>query len=216
MLKHWYNRFQALKHVHFEGKEAHLFFDKNVWFRLEENAKIVIQNGLVRIGYDFPNKVSRPSYNKTTITLRENAVLFLGGGVHICPGTSIYLGKNAEMTFKGRNWIGNNCTFICTKKLELGQNTSLSWQVTLIDDDGRTFYKPDGNPIESNRRPLIIGENVGLQMHVVIPKGVIIGKNSVVGANTVVRRDIPENCLVYQNPELKIRHDTTVGFQNLE
>ncbi len=52
-------------------------------------------------------------------------------------------------------------------------------------------------------------------MNVVIPKGIVVGKNSVVGANTVVRRDIPDNSLVYQNPELKIRNDTTVGLQNL-
>lgn len=216
MLRCWFHRYKALRRIHFEGDNSHLFFEKNVWFYLEKSSKVFIGDGIVKIGSSFPNRPPRPSYDKTVIALKENATLRLGSGVHICPGVSICVGRGATMTLEGGNWVANNCTFICTREIHIGRNTSLSWNVTLIDDDGRTFYREDGTPIESSPRRLIIGSNAGLMMNVVVPKGVLIGKNAVIGANTVVRRDVPDNCLVYQNPEMRVRHDTTVGLQNLE
>jgi len=216
VFKHWFNRYKALKHIHFEGEKSRLFFHKNVWFYCEKNSKILIRNGLVQIGYGFPGRSQRPSYDKAVITLKEGATLILGGGTHISHGVSIHVGRDGKMILAGKNWVANNCTFICSNELTLGHKTSLSWNVTLIDDDERVFFRADGTPIQSASRKLIIGDNVGLMMNVVIPKGVTIGENAVIGANTVVRRDIPDNCLVYQNPEMKIRYDTTVGLQNLE
>jgi acetyltransferase-like isoleucine patch superfamily enzyme len=50
-------------------------------------------------------------------------------------------------------------------------------------------------------------------MNVVIPAGAFIGNNSIVSANTVVRKDIPENTLVYSANEYKSLHNVTTGFQ---
>jgi acetyltransferase-like isoleucine patch superfamily enzyme len=53
-------------------------------------------------------------------------------------------------------------------------------------------------------------------MNVVVPSGVTIGDNSVVAANTVLRRDVPPNSLVYQNPELIVRSGYTTGLQHAQ
>jgi acetyltransferase-like isoleucine patch superfamily enzyme len=58
--------------------------------------------------------------------------------------------------------------------------------------------------------PANVGEAVGIQMNVVIPRGVTVGKNSIISANTVLRQNIPENCLAYSESELRIKH----GFQS--
>lgn len=215
MFLRWLHRYRTLRQLELQSENAQLFFHRDVIFNLRKGAQIIVPSGIVRIGYDFPNGVPRPSYNKSVITLRENAILSLGKGVHICPGTSIYVGESAKLILKGGNWIGNNCTLFCTRHMELGFHASLSWNVTLIDDDGRIYCKETGEPIDTLRRNMIIEDNVGIQMNVVIPKGVTIGKNALIGANAVVRMNIPENCLAYQNPEMKIRHDTTAGLQNL-
>ncbi len=94
----------------------------------------------------------------------------------------------------------------------LHKNVSLSWNVTLIDDDGHFYYSSSGRKIKKIYRPMIVKKNAGIQMNVVVPKGIIIGENSIVAANCVLRSDVPDNSLVYQKNETVVKAGFTTGF----
>ena len=204
MIKKWINRYKALKHVVLLGDDARFFPHKDVQFFIEHSAQVIIEKGVLTLGYRLPKIKSRPTYDKSVFVLEKNATLQISGDVFIAPGFYFHVRNGGKVVFRGQNWIAHNCTMICSNYMEFGMNASLSWNVTMIDDDGRSFFTVEGSPIKKETCSLILKDNVGIQMNVVIPKGVEIGRNSIVGANTVVRQNIPENCLVYQNPELKI------------
>lgn len=208
----FFNRIKALRAMSFENG-GKLLFSKNVRFYLEPNSQIIVTGGVSTLGYAFHGKTPRPSLDKTVISLKRGARLVIGPNVHICPGTYIHVGEHAEVIFHGQNLISYNCSFLCTRKIEIFENVSISWNVSLIDCDGRDFFDTEGNVIPQIPRNLIIKKNSGLQMNVVVPKGVVIGENAIIGANTVLRQDVPDGCLVYQNPELRIRKNTTLGWQ---
>lgn len=54
--------------------------------------------------------------------------------------------------------------------------------------------------INTNNKPVIIGDNVFIGAHSTILKGVTVGNNSIVGACSVVTRSIPENEIWGGNP----------------
>lgn len=215
MIQRWINRYKALKHIVLADNNARFFPHKDVCFFVEDSAKVVIENGTLTLGYRLPKTKSHPVYDKSVFILGKNAMLQISGDVFIAPGFYFQVHDGGKVVFHGQNWIAHNCTIICSNYMEFGVNASLSWNVTMIDDDGRSFFTIEGDPIKKTKRSLILRDNVGIQMNVVIPKGIEIGENSVVGANTVVRQNIPENCLAYQNPELKLRYGTTTGLQHI-
>ncbi|EKD51335.1 MAG: hypothetical protein ACD_62C00281G0006 [uncultured bacterium] len=209
------NRCRALYATSLSGK-SHFIIHRNVDISIHKKAKITIEHdSLLKIGYPLPNGTPRPTYKRSVLVLDENAQLVVRGDVFIADGFFIKIGKNGKLIFEGGNWLAHNATIICNDEMYFGRHASISWNVTLIDDDRRSFYTVDMKPVSKKRHPLILGACAGIQMNVVIPKGVTVGKNSLVGANTVLRQDVANNCLVYQNPEIRIKNNVTTGLQNL-
>ena len=78
-----------------------------------------------------------------------------------------------------------------------------------MDYDGHKFIRLDGQD-KDYYKPLVVGKNVGIQMNVIIPKGVTVGDYSIISAGTILRQDVQDNCLAYSNPELRMKH----GYQS--
>jgi acetyltransferase-like isoleucine patch superfamily enzyme len=204
-------RLKALKHVRIEGSRARFLFAKNVNIRCAKGAKIIVRNGIVRLGYPLPRMAEHSCFPTTEITLGENATLVFEGDVCIAGGATIIVGANAKATFAGNNFIANNFKLLCNREFRFGRFANASWGVTLIDDDKHRFRRADGKELRSAGRPLLIGDNVGLQMNVSIPRGVTIGENSVVASGLVLRQDIPANCTVFGDVTLKVKHGIGCG-----
>ena len=72
--------------------------------------------------------------------------------------------------------------------MDIRKGVSVSWNVSLMDTDNHeVHYNPTGKSVALPFRQLLIRENAGLQMHVVVPRGVKIGVNSVISAGTTLR-----------------------------
>ncbi len=211
MIKKLYNKYKFLRNTCVENGDIVLSSDSK--FKICNSAQIIIKKGLFSFGRGTNVNLNLPSYNKTVLSMGENSKLIIDGDVFIFPGTYLQIGDNATMVFKGRNYISSNCIFICNNHFEFGERASLSWHVSIIDNDGHKYYSQENKELGKKNKKMIIGQNVGIHMNVAIPSAVTIGDNSIIGANTVVRRDIPSDSLVYQNPELKIKAGVTTGFQ---
>lgn len=202
-----------LKNTQYESDSSEIIFGNNVEVLSTKTSKIKI-NGKLLIG--IPLTGLQPGFShksNTVLSLGENSTLVINGDVHIAPGCTIRVGENGTLEFDGKNVIAHDTTIIATKRIVFGKNTSTSWNCSLIDDDGHSFYRNDGRKIKRIRKPLIIGDNVGIQMNVVIPSGGKIGSNSIISANTVIRSDVPNDTLIYSTNELKTRPNVTTGFQ---
>ena len=214
MIVRFIERLAAIKHINLMH-DAKVYISKNVRICCKPTSSIIAYKGSSHIGYEFPESPPRATYNKGVIAIDRGAIVEIHGPILIAPGVYIHVCEGAKLVFKGENCIAHNTSLIVGKYMEIGNNTSISWNVTLIDYDKRRFYTQDGKIAPTEARPLILGSNCGLQMNVVVPKGIVVGDNTMVGANTVLRRDVPGNSLVYQNPDLRIKKNITTGFQFL-
>ena len=205
------HRLRALKHVSVTGSRSKFLFDGKVNIQCAKGSRILVNGGIVRLGYHLPGHIRHASYLTSEVTLAEGATLQFDGDVCIAPGATIVVGKNATATFAGHNFISNNFKLICNREFRMGDYSNASWNVTLIDDDLHRFMRPNGQVLRGISRPLIIGDNVGLQMNVAIPRGVKIGNCSVIAGGMVVRHDIPEFTTSFEDVNIKVKHGLCAG-----
>jgi len=213
LLTNLFRKRRFLQNTTYLSDTAEVLFGSNVQVLASKNSKIFL-NGKLIVG--VPLTGTSPGFshkNSTIVCLGENSTLQINGDVHIGPGCTIRVGANGTLTLEGGNVIAHDTTIISTKKISLGKNTSVSWNCTLIDDDAHSFFRTDGKKIKKIRKPLLIGNNVGIQMNVLIPSGTKIGNNSIISANTVVRAEVLDNTLIYTTNEYKTLSNFTTGFQ---
>lgn len=116
--------------------------------------------------------------------------------------------------------IGVNNVVSCVCSITIRDNTAIGWDVTIIDHNthpinpsDRLFMRhtPQGSlerqPMWSDSKAIVIGQNVWIGSGVRIQKGVTIGDNSIIGANSVVTKDIPANCIAVGVPAKVVKTD---------
>jgi acetyltransferase-like isoleucine patch superfamily enzyme len=202
-----------LKITQYVSDDSAIIFGSNIEVSSADTSNIQL-NGKLLLG--VPLTGTNPGFahkHNTVISLAKNSKLIIHGDVHVAPGCTIRIGENGVLELGGKNVIAHDTIIIATKKITIGKNSSVSWNCNLIDDDAHSFYRTDGKKIKRIRKPLVIGDNVGIQMNVVIPSGGTIGDNSIISANTVIRSDVPQDTLIYSLSENKSLSNFTTGFQ---
>ena len=114
-----------------------------------------------------------------TIKVEPGASLFIGDGVYMNAGASIYAYHD----------------------LIIGNNVLMAPFVYIIDDD--THQVEPGSA--QHKGPIIVGNNVWLGRNVAVLSGVTIGDGAVIGANSVVTKSIPPNSFAAGSPAQVLR-----------
>ena len=81
--------------------------------------------------------------------------------------------------------INNNCMFDSRGGLTIGDNVSISCNVSLCSA-GHNFQSPTFDYISA---PIIIADNVWIGLNAIVLKGVYIGEGAVIAAGAVVTKD---------------------------
>jgi len=209
----FYRYFKFLKRADFNPKSTSILISKEADFFIKDSSQIKITGRIIKLGGSHPNAIDLPSYNKTILVMEEGSSLEIKGNLFIASGTTIIIRKNAKMIFHGNNYIGHNNLLIAHDHFEMGENTSTSWNVTLMEDDGHDLYYATGKIFPKRRSPLILSKNVGIQMNVTIPRGISVGENALIGAGTILRSNVEANHLIYSNPIQKLKPNISAGLQ---
>lgn len=180
---------------------------------IDPTSTIEINDGFFSVGFPRDKKTQMPSYDRSLIIMGKNSKIIINGNVSIASGCTIILKENAVLTFEGDNIFAHNCFFHSHKNIYFGKNVCSSWNCTFFDFDGHYFETIDHRPIKSFYKPLIVNDNVGFQMNVVIPRGVTVGKNSIISTNTTLRNDVEENTLAYSNPMIQVKNGYLSGLK---
>jgi len=178
------------------------------------------------------------SCNKTTFingsTLRFDAENKLEDRKYITIGEKGIIKANFIFETKnGKISIGNNvhiggATLICRNKIEIQDDVTMAWGITIYDHNSHSIYweerKNDnhqcyedsinynGNNIENKDwthvkdAPIIIESKVWIGFDVTILKGVTIGEGAVVGAKSVIVKDVEPWTVVAGNPAKIIKY----------
>jgi acetyltransferase-like isoleucine patch superfamily enzyme len=207
----FYKRIKFIQHSHIRtGASLVLGADLKIDFSPMSE---VIVNGKVSISLPHPNSPDLPCYKHSMIKLGRNSKLIFDGDVFIAGGFYLSVADNATVIFRGKNFIGRNSTIISKHFVELGFQTSVSWNFVGMDFDGHQFFNINKEMIKKVINPLIIGKNVAIQANVFIPKGLIVGHDSIIGSNTTLRCNTDPNQMIFTKNDYVIRKDMNFGFQ---
>lgn len=186
-------RVSVIKSIHYSLKyKAKILIGRGTILNIAKGANIIIKEGPLRIGMDY----SIPQ--KTIFEMREGSSFIAGGYTAIMKGCKIYIDENAVLSIGNHSFINENSRIQCSKKVLIGNNCAISWNVQIIDTDIHKMIT-DGKPSISSGE-ISIGNNVWVGCSSVILKRISIGDGSVIGAGSVVTKNIPAGSLSAGNP----------------
>ena len=138
----------------------------------------------------------------TVIGAGEHAELTLGGSL-IGRGAVINARSGAKISIGEGSYLNDGSQIYASQEIRIGKNCAISWNVTLIDDDGHSIGE------DSASEPIIIGDQVWIGCNVTILKGVTIGEGSIIAAGSVVTNSFPAKSLIGGVPAKLIRSDAS-------
>lgn len=188
-----------------------IFIHNSVKVNIGKNARIVINqnihSGMVKLGFNTTNFYD-PAFDKSVFTILGE--WNINGSVTIGPKSRISIGKNVLL--KTWNlWITGGILLIVRKKIQLGNNSVLSWNITMMDHDAHGIFDNDGNRTNIEK-DIIIGDRVWIGCNSMILKGTHLSNDIVVGANSLVCKKVKESNIVLAGSPVEIKkHNVSWG-----
>lgn len=138
-------------------------------------------------------------YKKTKLVMSENSTLELEENALIGGGSMINLAKDATFHLGEGSYLCSGTIVGVQKEIFIGKKCSISWNVTIMDDDGHDYGQ------ENVVDPVRLEDEVWVGCNVTILKGVTLGKGCVVAAGSVVTKSFPSNSIIGGVPARLIR-----------
>lgn len=175
--------------------------------RLKKNVKFQsINNGKILFGFGDGGL----AYNKNSgfnLEFLNNSQLIIYGDCAFGFHSSVRLENNAILEIGSNTYISANALIRVAKKIKIGNQCSISWNVTIMDSDFHDYYVDD--KLVDNTKEISIGDNVWIGNNVIILKGVNIGDNSIIAAGSIVTKDVSPNTIVGGNPIKILKSNAT-------
>ena len=147
--------------------------------------KGVLQFGKRYLGTN-PNKLKSTWEVDGTIILDGNCQF--GNGMKLCCEGELHIGSN--VTFTGNSHI------FCRRSITIGDNSLVSWDVLIIDNDSHPILD-ENNVVINNPKKISIGDHVWIGCRSLILKGSYIPSNVVIGADSTIANRIEEShCII--------------------
>jgi tetrahydrodipicolinate N-acetyltransferase len=152
----------------------------------------VAPGGVLRVGLGSFGLSS--SDDASVVRVRQGAELRCEGVVSLQRGVRLVVDSGTLTIGHGTNVNGLGTRLLCRHAVTIGEHCTLSWDVTVTDDDFHAVTV-DGDERPSGA-PVVLGDRVWVGTRAVVLKGVTIGDGAVVGAGAVVTRDVPPGAVV--------------------
>lgn len=186
-------------------------FDKFKSFLKIDNSTF-LKNSTLR--FDFPEKLKNRDYIKV-------------GSKGILNVNFIFETEEGFITIGNNVHIGG-ANMICRNKIEIHDNVTMAWGITLYDHNSHSVFweerKNDniqcyqdyidynGNNLVNKdwtnviSKPIVIESKVWVGFDVTILKGVTVGEGAVIGAKSVVTKDVEPWAVVAGNPAKVVKY----------
>ena len=149
-------------------------------------------NPLARLGHATRRVLARSLFRKF------GQDVIIGKGVDFNSGIEIEIGSHSNIG-QG-SWIARDTIF--------GSHVMTGREIITFSFNHRTDL--NGIPFNmqgvTDRRPVIIGNNVWIGARAIILPGVRVGDNSVIGAGAIVTKSFPPNSVIAGNPATIVRY----------
>lgn len=165
-----------------------------------------IRTGMIRFGFGevgiFDEKKER------SIWQVQGKVVFNGGST-FGHGSRISVGKSGTLIVGNQFSVTGASSIVCYKKIVLGNQSAIAWDVLLMDTDFHNIYNESGEIINPTKE-INIGENVWVGCKVTILKGVIIDSGNIIASGSFLTKTIPgKNQIVGGNPPRVLKENVS-------
>ena len=170
---------------------------KNFKFNSFNNGRILFGFGDGGLPYDKNSGINLEFLNNSQLIIYGDCAL----GFH----SSVRLEENAILEIGKDTYLSANSLIRVSKRVKIGNNCSISWNVTIMDSDFHDYKIND--EFAKNIKDVSIGNNVWIGNNVIILKGVTIGDNAIIAAGSVVTKNVLSNTIVGGNPIRLLREN---------
>ena len=129
--------------------------------------------------------------------------MFFNGRAKFHPGSKISVKSKGVMKMGERVSIGSCTKLVCTKSIEIGKDTRISWECQIFDTDFHFLRNINKGKIYDRQKNVIIGNDVFIGNSSTVGKGTILPSGSVVSCCSKVSGDFSDegfNLLIVGNP----------------
>lgn len=129
--------------------------------------------------------------------------VIFNGRAKFHPGAKISVKGKGVMNLGERVSIGSCTKLVCTKSIEIGKDTQISWECQIFDTDFHFLKNTNSGKIYDRQKNVVIGNDVFIGNRSTVGKGVILPMGSVVSCCSKVSGDFSNegsNLLIVGNP----------------
>ncbi len=156
-----------------------------------------VKTALVQIGY---GTVAVSDFKKSRGVWEVYGDVIFNGRAFIMHGCKISVGKDAQLIIGDKFEMNTECVIVAQKKIEIGNNTGISWETMLMDTDFHHIADEHG-VVFNHPKEIIIGDKVWIGCRCTILKGAVIPNGSIVAAGSMVTKKLAgENNIFGGNP----------------
>lgn len=137
------------------------------------------------------------------LKIESGGQIIVHGPITFYKGCNITVCKNAILD------VGKGCDFNANlivsvaRKIQLGEQVFVGWNVTIIDGDGHDIIDLQSGDVINDNRPVIIGDRCWLAGNTTILKGVHLADNVIVPNGTVLHKSCSTSNCIFANTILK-------------
>lgn len=187
-------------------------FEKYQNYFEKEDSTFILDNSSIR--FDVIDKIENRKY----VTIGKRGII---------RANFIFESEKGEVII-GENVHLGGITFISRNKIEIHNDVTMAWGITIYDHNSHSIYweerKKDnqqcyddyvncnGNNVANKDwtcvadKPVIIASKVWVGFDVTILKGVTVGEGAVIGAKSVVTQDVEPWTVVAGNPAVVVKY----------
>ncbi len=163
-----------------------------------------IKTGMIQIGYA---EVALSDFKRSRAIWEVHGDVIFNGKTFITHGCKINVMENAQLIFGDNVVISTETSIVVQKKIEIGNNSGISWECLVMDTDFHPIYDSDNNIINPAKE-ILIGDNVWVGCRCTVLKGTIIPNGSIIAASSMVNKSLSgDNCIFGGQPTRVLKSD---------
>ena len=145
-----------------------------------------VRTAVVQIGY---GKIAIADFKRSRAVWDVYGEVVFNGRAFIMHGCKIHVGAAGQLIFGDDFNMSAECALVAEKKIEIGNNSGISWESLVMDTDFHHISDAEGQ-VFNHPKPVIIGDKVWVGCRCTILKGAQIPHGSIVAAGTLVTKKL--------------------------
>ncbi len=161
-----------------------------------------VKTGMIKFGQTLGHFTSPKG--KIYFFLKENSTIIFEGSCFFSADTSLRLTENSVLRFGDKVMIGDSVKIICEKKIEIGENTRITFGSQIIDTNFHYIVDLENNTIQRKNGNIKIGANNWIGNHSSVMKGAETEEYCILASGSLLNKKFEEKSIILAGTPAKM------------